>query len=123
MQQVEALQRQVQDKQQAAAQVCNAAHTLHHSAVTRALQLEAVVQEQQLQLDEADRRHQLFVKRARFVSLAGGTSRSDACYACSAAHADAMEEAAAHNALQLQAKDDRVQEVSTRTLACYALCV
>ncbi len=95
----------MQDKQQAAAQVCNAAHTLHHSAVTRALQLEAVVQEQQLQLDEADRRHQLFVKRARFVSLAGGTSRSDACYACSAAHADAMEEAAAQHALQLQAKD------------------
>ena len=33
-----------------------------------------------------------------------------------------MEEAAAHNALQLQAKDGRVQEVSTRTPACYALC-
>ncbi len=36
--------------------------------VRAALQLEARVQEQQAQLDEAGRHHQLFVQRARFVA-------------------------------------------------------
>jgi hypothetical protein len=71
---------QVEDKQQAAAQVCNPAPCIIALAVTRALQLQARVQEQQLQLDEAERRHQLFVKRARFVTRP--TAQAAACDVC-----------------------------------------
>jgi hypothetical protein len=66
---------QVQDKQQAAAQVCNASCCIIYRA-----RCNARVQQLQLQLDEAERRHQLFVKRARFVTRP--TAQAAVCDVC-----------------------------------------
>ena len=81
------------------------------------LQLEARVAEQRVQLADAGRHHQLFVERARYELPPCIACRSSVMRVLmlmlmlSAAHASAMEQAAARHEVQLQAKDASACEV------------